>query len=464
MFDDEEDFIEGNLNEDIERFEKYLKGETLGFLDSDRFEILIDHYLIHSQYNKANQAADYAIYQFPFINLFYIRKAQAMSAMGQLKEALGILSAAEKKESPTCEMMLTKASIFSQLRDNKSAVKYFHEALNLSEPEDKDEIYLDLAMEYEAMKNFKAALKILKEAIKYNPHNEGAIYEIAFCYDQIGDYEKAIQCYSDFIDENPYSFTAWYNLGNAYTKSENNEKALWAYDYCTIINEEFGPVYFNMGNVYMGMDKFRLAIEAFHKCMEVDGDDPMALCYIGECHEQLNELELAKLHYQKSLELAPLLADAWLGMGIVEDLKGNTKEAIALITKASELDPDNGGIYHVLAGAYEKIENLEMAKEYYELSLSLDPSDDACLKDFVLMIEEQSVTDAMEYLEEFKKENENVGIEILEVYLNWRLGNKKLALNLFKACVEADIENAKLIFDMDPALKNVKEFVHLTAE
>ncbi len=468
MFDDdeEEDYFEGNLNEDIERFESYLNGASLGYLDSDRVEVLIDHYLINSQYNKANQAADYAIYQFPYNALFRVRKAQAMSAMGQLKEALNLLNAIEKIDVNACELMLTKASIFSQLRDHKSALKFFKEALQLSEPEDRDEIYLDLAMEYEALKDFEGAIKVLQEAIKYNASNESAIYEIAFCYDQIGAYEQAIKCYSDFIDENPYSFTSWYNLGNAYSKMENFEKAIWAYDYCVIINEDFGPVYFNLGNAYMGLDKFKLAIEAFDKCQEIDGDDPMALCYIGECHEQLNELDLAALYYNKSLELAPLLPDAWLGLGIVEDLKGNTKEGITLIRKALDLDPENGGIYHVLAGAYEKLEDYKEANELYLRSLALDATDPDSLQGFVELITEQSsVVDALEFVQNFEANyGKNEIRKVLEVNLLWRLGNKEESLNLFKQCVEENLVIAKEIFDINPELLNVPEFVHLTQE
>lgn len=96
--------------------------------------------------------------------------------------------------------------------------------MELAADEDKDEVYLDLAMEYSNADDYKSALEVLNRAIKDNPNNEAAIYEIAFCYDQLGDHEKSIKCYSDFIDENPYSFTAWYNLGNAYSKLEDYEK------------------------------------------------------------------------------------------------------------------------------------------------------------------------------------------------------------------------------------------------
>ena len=467
MFDDEEDdgYFEGNLNEDLERFEAFLKGDSIGFLDSDRLEGLIDHYLINNQYSKAKLCAEHALSQFSFNVIFSLRLAQSMSAMGQLKEALSVISQIEKLEEPNCEILLTKASIFSQLRDSKSAIKYFKESLALSEPEDRDEIYLDLAMEYQNNNDYKGALLILKEAIKYNPKNEGAIYEIAFCYDQSGDYEKAIKCYSDFIDENPYSFTAWYNLGNAYSKSEDFEKAIWAYDYCSLINQDFGPVYFNLGNAYLSIDKYQLAIDNFNKCMELDGEDPVALCYIGEAHEQLGELTLAKEFYKQSLELAPLLPDAWLGLGIVEDLEGKTREAIVLINKAVELDPENAGIYSVLAGAHEKLEEFDLAKEYYLFALGLDSSDEECLTSYVKLLNNQSYTESLAYVSDFM--NDNIANDIaplLKVNILWKLGSKEEALVLYSDCCVKDRENALELFELYPEYKEINQFIELSEE
>jgi tetratricopeptide (TPR) repeat protein len=464
MFDDEdEDYFEGNLSEDLERFEAHLKGESIGFLDSDRLEMLIDHYLINNQYTKAKLCADHAIAQFSYNPLFHLRKAQAISAMGQLKEALHLLSQIEKWESPSCEFLLTKASIFSQLRDSKNAIKYFKDALALSEPEDRDEIYLDLAMEYENATDYKNAVVVLKEAIKYNPHNEGAIYEIAFCYDQLGEYENAIKCYSDFIDENPYSFTAWYNLGNAYSKLEDFDKAVWAYEYCILINEDFGPVYFNIASAYLSQEKYDLSIESFKKCMELDGEDPMALCYIGEAYEQLNDLKEARNYYMKSLELAPLLPDAWLGLGIITDLEGDSKEALVLLNKAAKLDPENAGIYHVLAGAYEKLNDIIQAEEYYQLSLALDPSDEECLTNYIELLKNTSLVNALDYLREFNdKIGGNLIGPVLEVNILWLLGRKEEALAKFALCVEKDREKAKEIFEINPDLLTVQEFVHLS--
>lgn len=465
MFDDdeEEDFYEGNLEEDLKKFEGFQKnGEPIGFLDSDRWEILIDHFLINGQYNNALLCIDEAMYQYSYSPIFKLRKAQALSAVGKLKDSINLLTELENSGSRSFELLLTKASVFSQLKDSKNAIKYFRSALVTCPVEDRDEVYLDLAMEYENIEDFRSALDVLKEAIENNPKNESAIYEIAYCYDQLGEYQQSIQCYSDFIDENPYSFTAWYNLGNAYLKIENFSKAIWAYDYCILINDEFGPVHFNVGNAYLSSNQFNEAIEHFEKAMELDGDDPVALSYIGECYEQLQELDVARTYYNKSIELAPLLPDAWLGLGIIEDLEGKTEEGIVLIKKASELDPENSGVYHVLAGAYEKLDNIEEAIEAYELALAFDPLDEECLTDYINMLHAVSLMEAKDYLDKAEAlDPMNPVVPVLRINVLWRLGEKKAAMNLLQMLLAEDRDRGMQLFELYPDMKNVPELVHL---
>lgn len=463
MFDDEneDDFFGGYLKEDIEKFESS-NGDGIGFLDSERWEALIDHYLMNGNYKNLLLCAEEAIAQYSYNTFFKLRKAQGFMASGRLKEAISCVSELENIGLHSFELIITKATIFSQLKDTTNAIKYFLEALELAAPEDKDETYFDLAMEYQNNNQYDLSIKVLLESLKLNPSNEGAIYEIAHCYDVMNDYEKSIQCFLDFIDDNPYSFTAWYNLGNAYSRLDNFDKAIWAYDYCTIINDDFGPVYFNLGNAYLGVDKYKNAIESFTKSLDLDGDDSITFCYIGECHEQLNELDLAKHFYKKSLELTPFLPDAWLGLGIVKDLEGETREGIILINKAIELDPDNAGMYHVLAGAYEKIGDIDTAAENYELSLSLSPSDEECLINYIHLLSHDSPKDAMDFLKVFEESNfENKIIPILKVNLFWIIGEKDLSIHLFKECLQNDRDKAMELFDVNSSLKNVTEFVLL---
>lgn len=464
MFNDEEDdnYFEGDLSQDIESFDNYLKGGVIGYYDVDRLEAMVDHYLLGGQYKKGKKCAEYALSIFSFAPIFKLRMSQALSGMGKLKEALGMLSEIEKTLGEDCEWLLTKASIFSQLKDSKLAVRFFRAALSKADNEDKDEIFLDLAMELENGNDYKGAIEVLKEAMRHNPKNEGAIYELAYCYDQLEEVENAIKSYSDFIDDNPYSFTAWYNLANAYSKNENYEKAVWAYDYCLLINEDFGPAYFNLGNAYLSQEKYKLAIDHFEKCMEIDGDDPVALCYIGEAYEQLDQLALAKMFYQRSLEMAPLLPDAWLGMGIVHDLEGKTFEALTFIFKALELDDQNAGIFHVLAGAYEKLGETDLAIENYLKALRLENEDEETLGSLVELLLEKNPKEALDFVLNFQEnfgDNEHLPLHVTNVY--WSIGKKSEAMNYFRSFFQENPILAKEIFDINPDLKKVSAFTNL---
>ncbi len=466
MFDDEDDDSgERFLKEDLEQFESYLKGVQIGFLDSDRIEAIVDHYLINGNFSKAKSAAELALVHFSYNHLFHLRKAQALSGLGKLYEALEIVDGIENFGMLSFEYFLTKAALFSQLRDPKNAIKNYNLAIDAAAGEDLDDIYLDIAMEYQNLGNFKEAISILKTALMVNSENEGALYEIAFCYDQLGDYNLAIECYTQFIDENPYSFTAWYNLGNAYSKIENYEKALWAYDYSILINSNFGPAHFNLANAFLSQEKFFKAIEHFNECMRIDGDDASAYCYIGECYEQLNELELSKHNYKRSLELAPMLSEAWLGLGIIEDLEGKTDEGIILIEKALEFDPQNAGIMHVLAGAYEKIDNIEQASFFYKQSLEINPNDEECLSDYIELLTESSPHEAFIVLKEFMDKHDGNKISsILEVNLFWLLGQREEALNLFSKCLKENGKKAKTIFDINPNLLDDQDFLNISQD
>jgi hypothetical protein len=72
MFEDEDEEInDGNFNEYLDRFERSLKGESSGFIDSDQIEILIYHYMMNGMYYKANICADLGKQLFPFNKLFF---------------------------------------------------------------------------------------------------------------------------------------------------------------------------------------------------------------------------------------------------------------------------------------------------------------------------------------------------------------------------------------------------------
>jgi len=463
MFENEDESSHKDLNKDLELFERYLDGQDIGFIDSDRIESIIDYYIINSQYQKGKDISDFGIKIFPYNSIFKLRKAQAMSGLGLLSNALKIINELEKIESYNAELYLTKATLLSQLRDSKNAIKYYRLALDQCSSEEKDDIYVDMAMEYEHNQNFNGAINILNEALKFNPNNEFALSELSYCYEKEDKNEEAIKEITLFIDENPYSFSAWYHLGNAYLRTEKFDKAVWAFDYSLLINDSSAPAHFNLASTYISMEKFRKSIEHFQRSLDLDGEEPMAYCYMGEAYEQLEELELAKNCYKKSIELSPTFSQAWLGLGIIEDLNDNTNEGISLFLKALEYSPDNAGIHHVLASAYEKCNKKDLADTHYKKSLELDSTDMQCLGDYMTFLISIDLNKSCEFISSFNEINgQDTQSWIWEVNVKWLTGKKQEAIGLFSISCDTDKQKALCLFDINPMFLEIPEFISLS--
>ncbi len=449
--EDEDDFLSSSFQDELSRFEDMISKGRLDFFDSDRLDSFIDHFMMSNQFKKAMDCVSHAINFFPHNINFKIRKAQVLANLGRLNEALALLMQFDKMLSDDLEFVLTKASVHSQMRDSKTAIKYFEKAIDLAEPEEKDEIYLDLSAEYQNMGNFEQAIKILQKAIAFNPENEPAVHELAYCYDLTNDMPSAIQCYSSYLDIRPYSFTTWYNLGNAFSKAENYDKALWAYDYCTIISEDFASAYFNMGNIYLVLEKFEKAIECFERCIQIDGEDAMALDYIAEAYEHMEEYELAMHYYKRSIELQPDLPDPWLGMGIALDLMHRTHEAIPYLLKAVELDELNPDYLHVLAGAYIKNGNTVEAAVLLYKALTINPLSDEILVDLTELRAMDNIAYAFDELHEHIESYELSDIALLHrVKYAWLAGRQTDAMIFFRELVIDKPELAIQLTDFFP--------------
>ncbi len=116
----------------------------------------------------------------------------------------------------------------------------------------------------------------------------------------------------------------------------------------------------------------------------------------------------------------------------------------------------------MLAGAYEKLDELELAIEHYEESLLLDPSDVECLSDYIELMTDINPILAFEKLTWFNAETGGTNMaKILEVNLRWLLGQRENALRLFINCLQEDKKLAQTIFEINPRLLDDPDFVSL---
>ena len=75
-------------NELIKRFEDHLRKKKAEFFDLDAYEQIIDHYMFRSKHNKALQAVNQAISQYPFSIELITIKAQIFQTLKNMARRL----------------------------------------------------------------------------------------------------------------------------------------------------------------------------------------------------------------------------------------------------------------------------------------------------------------------------------------------------------------------------------------
>lgn len=450
------------IHDHISRYERMLKKNDEYFFDVEQFESIIDHYLEQNELNKAAEVLKFARKQHPTSIDLIFAESNILIGSGKLNKALQLLDAIEGLQPYNEEIYLTKASIYSQLRNYDLAIKNYKKALECAE-EELDDIHVDLAFEYENIEELDKAIFHLKSALKINPENEAALYEISYCFDLASNNESAIKFFTKFLDDNPYSYIGWYNLGNSYAKSGLHKKCIDALDYCTAINEEFSSAWFSKAKSNVDLGQLTSAIECYEQALELDGELAVTYSYIGECYEKLGKFNLALDHYSRALEQDHEWVDAWIGCGVVKEMQGKVSEAINYLVKAVDLEPSNDTARTLLARVYVRGHQEDAAMIMYETVHQTAPENiDAWLEHSDLLLKAGQFHEAIDKLKEGEQ------IHMMDVRYRYRMvsyllqaGRDKEGLILLADLMNTDSDKTNLLFEHFPKAQYIKAVIDL---
>ena len=243
---------------------------------------------------KAQQVHHYASGLYPESLGLQLREAQILASNGKHVQAIPRLKNLLSFEPHNEEIHLTLANIYSQMREHKLALQHFNALLSFADEELKKDIYIDVALEHENLGEWKQAVRVLLQALKEDPSNETALYELAFCMDKEGRIQEAADFYTQYLEDHPYSFAAWYNLGNALQRLGNTKKPWSAYDFAIAIEDSFAPAYHQKAEALTAMERFGDALDVHRETLMFDAPQPSTFCYMGECFEHLGRLRRSR--------------------------------------------------------------------------------------------------------------------------------------------------------------------------
>lgn len=325
------------------------------------------------------------------------------------------------------------ATVYSGLHQHENARKQLEEAIKLDSPQVEwflllGEVYRTLTKRAEAAQAFQRAIASIEEQTNENPHGYRAWAALGEVYTRSHEYDQAVEALRKAVDlaGEEANFPLYVALARALSAAGNIEAADEQYRKAAEDLEEFAAEHPNdsethlrLGLVCQNMRDYVKASEAFAKGIELAGGNALSTSYValadslersgqkqegraqyekaysllvervsthpkdvfahymlGNVCDRLDKVDECEKNYKTAAELDPYFAAAYNNLAytyIVRDM--NTDEAMKLVQKALELEPDNGAYVDTLAWGYFKQGKLDEALTELLRALKLDNSD-----------------------------------------------------------------------------------------
>lgn len=165
---------------------------------------------------------------------------------------------------------------------------------------------------------------------------------VAADYVMLGDYSDADKWFSQVVSETPSDSDAWYLLGR--TKYNENE--------------------------------FEPAIAAFKRALALRPKYVEAENNIGLAWKELNDRDKARLAFQTAIDWqgeSPSDSQPFLNLGVLHAQANEYQQALALLSKAQSLAPNNPAVHEELGKLYLAMNKLPAAQSEYEKAIALAP-------------------------------------------------------------------------------------------
>lgn len=184
-------------------------------------------------------------------------------------------------------------------------------------------------------KEYKKSLEGYKKALSMKPNKDIQSH----CHLKIGLSQQYLNNNTDALQEFDKSlaiqksFSGYFYKGilllsmQQYKEAEDNLKKSLKFN----TNDTYALVsYINLGRVYIIQNKIKDAMKVLNNALDIRGNDINALLLLAECHKQQNNIEEAKVTYEKILSFNQN-KDAVIGLGSIYLEEKEHQKAISLL-------------------------------------------------------------------------------------------------------------------------------------
>ena len=306
------------------------------------------------------------------------RLATAQLTLGNIYKAEGNLENAENRYRAALEIdpayfeaHLNLSSVWRERGNLAEALVYCRKAIALKP--NSAMAHSNLGNIFAALRQFKLAVEAYQTAIRNEPKFFEAYLNLSNVLRQTGRTEDALQICNFVIDSGIDLVQARLNLCFCLFERRRHEEAKTALTPLLQRDPRNAAALMLYGLIESEAGSHNKALEFAESALSIAADDPYVQLGAGSIRVGAGNLDLAKAHFLKAIEIDPHCAEAHLNLANLLFSQGEHIQALASLSHAVEIFPEFAQAYATKALIFRELRKLDKAIEAASQAHKLRP-------------------------------------------------------------------------------------------
>jgi tetratricopeptide (TPR) repeat protein len=258
------------------------------------------------------------------------------------------------------------------LKDFKTAEVYLRRALD-ADPQNC-EYMTSLGNAVLGLERVDEAISLFNQALAIDPNHKPAHAGMANALIEKADPDAAIAFFQDTVNRMPGLPGPLSHLGKAYIDAKRYKEAVNTLFKSIELQINFAPAHVHLGMAFREMGMLDEALECHKTAILLDKDDIFTNIQMAETLNKRHEYHEATKYFERLIEIAPTDPNSYTKLAVhLSDQLDRYQDAMALLDKASELNPNYALIQNNIGAIKHDNGDIEGALKHLNRALELAP-------------------------------------------------------------------------------------------
>ncbi|MEO0625363.1 MAG: tetratricopeptide repeat protein [Bacteroidota bacterium] len=270
------------------------KGEPNTSISADQYIQLVDSLSALKNFESAAQYMEQALLAYPANAEVYTTAAYLLVELGEYQVAHSYFTEAIRLDSTNSDRWYNRGYFLYTANATEASIYDYEKAVTYAENDTvKYGIYLNLAAQYSAIREFERSYALIKEAHDWDPENTDFLNNLALVCDEVGREDETLGYLYRIIELDSTHEEAITNIGFILQENGQFEESLPYFDRAIEINPRAGIIFSNKSTSLLGLGRLEEAMTNITRSLELLPGNSWAYKTKARIHLARGENEMA---------------------------------------------------------------------------------------------------------------------------------------------------------------------------